>query len=105
MAVVLLVTNSLSAQSAEDGRAGERAVLERSLEMDLARSAAPPTVSEEDTVLLWNGHGFDVGHEGSTDLLEAFELFGGHRAFLAAAVTILPRRSSSSTGICGSNER
>ena len=65
IAAVLLMTNSLSAQSVEGGRAGERAVLERSLEMDLARSAAPPTVSEEATVLLWNGRGFDVGHEGS----------------------------------------
>ena len=32
--------------------------------MDLARSAAPPTVSEEAPVLLWNGYGFDVGYQG-----------------------------------------
>ena len=65
LAVMLTTAGTLSAQSVESGRAGAREVLPRTLEMDLARSAAPPTVSQEATVLLWNGNGFDVGHEGS----------------------------------------
>jgi len=65
LAVMLTTAGTLSAQSVESGRAGAREVLPRALEMDLARSAAPPTVSQEATVLLWNGNGFDVGHEGS----------------------------------------
>lgn len=65
LAVMLTTAGTLSAQSVESGRAGAREVLLRTLEMDLARSAAPPTVSQEATVLLWNGNGFDVGHEGS----------------------------------------
>ncbi len=65
VAAVLLMAGTLSAQSVEGGRPGPRAVLERTVEMDLARSAAPPTVSDDATILLWNGDGFDVGHEGS----------------------------------------
>ena len=65
LATLLVTAGALSAQSVESGRAGAREVLARTLEMDLARSAAPPRVSAEATVLLWNGSGFEVGHEGS----------------------------------------
>jgi hypothetical protein len=80
MAAALLMTNSLSAQNAEGGRAGECAVLERSLEMDLAQSAAPPTVSEEATVLLWNGYSCDRSSRSVRALpwLSGLPCRGGH---------------------------
>lgn len=69
MGVALLVTlaaggERLGAQSAEGGRSGSRAVLDRDVEMALALSAAPAAVTDGATVLAWNGDGFDVAREG-----------------------------------------
>jgi len=63
--VYFVLAGPLSAQSIEGGKAGTREVLPRALEVELARSAAPPAVSGEATVLLWNGEGFMVGEAGT----------------------------------------
>ncbi|MEN8376382.1 MAG: hypothetical protein ABFS34_13125 [Gemmatimonadota bacterium] len=47
-------------------RTGERIVLPDAEEISLARSAAPPAVSAEATVLVYRpGIGYEVGHEGA----------------------------------------
>ncbi len=63
--VAALVPLPVSAQGVESGRAGPRSVLDPDLEVALALSAAPPRVSDDATVLLWNGDGFEVGREGT----------------------------------------
>lgn len=65
VAAMLTVADTRAAQSVESGRAGPREVLARAVETDLARSAAPPSVSADATILLWNGAGFDVAYQGS----------------------------------------
>ena len=65
VAAMLTVASALAAQSVESGRAGPREVLARAVETDLARRVAPPSLSAEATILLWNGAGFDVGYQGS----------------------------------------
>jgi hypothetical protein len=65
---LLITLAPLSAQSAAGGapgRAGPRPVLPRSTEVALARSAAPPAVSDGARVLAWNGAGFEVAEEGT----------------------------------------
>lgn len=60
-----LTPQPTSAQTDGSGNAGPRAVLPRAQEIALARSAAPPEVSDPATVLVWNGADWEVGAEGS----------------------------------------
>lgn len=53
------------AQGISSGRAGPRAVLPRAQEMALARSAAPPAVSGEASVLVWTGVAFEEAVPGT----------------------------------------
>lgn len=63
--IFALAVGSAAGQSTEARRAGERIVLPRAEEIALARSAAPPTVSGEATVLVFEeGHGYMVAEEG-----------------------------------------
>jgi hypothetical protein len=55
----------LEAQSAGAGRAGPRALLPREREIALARSAAPPAVSRDATVMVFTGRGFEVVERGT----------------------------------------
>ena len=55
----------VGAQGIDTGQSGPRAVLDRGVEVALARSAAPSDVSAEATVLAWNGSGFDTAAAGS----------------------------------------
>lgn len=69
MGVMLTLTlgaggGGLAGQSAEGGRPGPRAVLDRDLEISLAASAAPRAVTAGATVLVWKGDGFEVAREG-----------------------------------------
>ncbi len=61
----MVVAAPAASQSVEAGRAGPRDVLPRAREIALARSAAPPAVSDDARVLVWNGSDFDVAAEGS----------------------------------------
>jgi hypothetical protein len=64
---VLLVTvgGQGMAQSANAGRAGPRMLLPREREISLARTAAPPAVSRDATVMVLTERGFEVGVEGT----------------------------------------
>jgi hypothetical protein len=62
---VLATAPTLGAQGTESGRPGPREVLDREREVALAVSAAPAAVSDEATVLVWNGSGFDRAREGT----------------------------------------
>lgn len=67
----LIVVQGLSAQSytASDRGGGDRVVLDEDYETALARSAAPPEVSADATVLLYRpGVGYEVGSEGAGDV-------------------------------------
>lgn len=61
-----LVTPSLSAQSAGAGRAGPRAVLERTHEIALARSAAPGSVAKAAAVWIFDGTRYALAEEGAS---------------------------------------
>lgn len=54
-----------SAQGAGAGRAGPRPLLPREREVALARSAAPPAVSRDATVMVLTERGFEVAHRGT----------------------------------------
>lgn len=65
LVVALAAAPPIAGQSVAAGRAGPRAELEPDVEARLARSAAPPTVSADATVLLWKDGGFVVGAKGT----------------------------------------
>jgi hypothetical protein len=54
------------AQSVAAGRTGPRTLLPREREIALARSAAPPAVSREATVMVLTGRGFEVAVKGTS---------------------------------------
>lgn len=62
---LMLTAAPASSQGVDGGKAGPRQVLPSQVELDLARSAAPPSVSDDASVLLWDGESFEVGKEGS----------------------------------------
>jgi hypothetical protein len=65
--ILLLVTSmELSAQSAGAGKSGPRALLPRDQEIALARSAAPPGVSDSARILILTERGFEVAVPGSS---------------------------------------
>ncbi len=53
-----------AAQEAAAGRAGRRRLLPRDRELALARSAAPPAVSRDATIMVLTARGFEVGVNG-----------------------------------------
>lgn len=57
---------SLSAQAAGSGKSGRRALLPRDQEIALARSAAPPAVSDSARILVLTDRGFEVAVPGTT---------------------------------------
>lgn len=72
-AVLLMVTllaatltpAPLWAQSVEAGKSGPRATLDRDMEIRLAASAAPTSVSEQATILVWTGDTHEVARRGT----------------------------------------
>lgn len=60
-----VTVSPLVGQGIEGGRAGPRAELERSYEVQLARSAAPDDVSRDARVLAWNGERFVEARGGT----------------------------------------
>ena len=65
LALLSMSVGSASAQSESAGQSGPRSMLDRDLEIALARSAAPSAVSETATVLAFTDHGYEVAVEGS----------------------------------------
>ena len=65
LVLTLAVALPLAAQSAAAGRTGPRIMLPREREMTLARSAAPPEVSREATVMVLTERGFEVADSGT----------------------------------------
>jgi hypothetical protein len=65
--ILVLATGSdiAAAQSAGTGRTGPRPLLPREREIALARSAAPPTVSRNATVMVLTERGFEVAQPGT----------------------------------------
>lgn len=53
-----------AAQEAVGGRAGPRRLLPRDREVALARSAAPPAVSRDATIMVLTARGFEIGVRG-----------------------------------------
>lgn len=66
-ALTLFALTPIAVVAQADGsyRTGPREVLPAAREIALARSAAPPEVSGDATVLVWNGADFDVAVEGT----------------------------------------
>jgi len=60
---------SVAGQSDVPSRTGPRAALPFSEEVALARSAAPPHVSDGATVMVWDGDAYTVGVEGRTGVV------------------------------------
>ncbi|MGH7571409.1 MAG: hypothetical protein ACREMK_06150 [Gemmatimonadota bacterium] len=68
--MIVLTAGSLVGQSADAHRAGERIVLPRAEEIALARSAAPPDVSRDATVLVFErGRGYRVATDGTNGVV------------------------------------
>ncbi len=65
VACVAGVTAPLRAQAISSARAGPRAVLERSQEIALARSAAPASISARAQILVFDGADYVVAESGS----------------------------------------
>lgn len=63
--LILASAPPLVAQSTAAGRAGPRIMLPRDREIALARSAAPPEVSREATIMVFTERGFEVAEPGS----------------------------------------
>lgn len=57
-------TGILSAQAAGSGKSGRRALMTRQEEIALARSAAPPSVSDSARVLVLTDRGYEVAIQG-----------------------------------------
>ncbi|MGH7581084.1 MAG: hypothetical protein ACREM9_12970 [Gemmatimonadales bacterium] len=65
--VMLMVAGGQAlAQSSGAGRTGPRALLPREREIALARTAAPPAVSRDATVMVLTERGFEVGVKGTS---------------------------------------
>jgi hypothetical protein len=64
LVLTLAVALPLAAQGAAAGRTGPRIMLPRDREIALARSAAPPEVSGEATVMILTERGFEVAETG-----------------------------------------
>jgi len=62
--LTLAVALPLAAQGAAAGRTGPRIMLPREREIALARSAAPPAVSDDATVMILTERGFEVAETG-----------------------------------------
>lgn len=65
-ALVVTIGGPLAAQSRGSGRSGPRALLARDLEIALARSAAPATVSARARIYVLTDQGYQVADSGST---------------------------------------
>lgn len=66
--LAVLDAGVVQGQSAGAGRAGPRDLLPREREIALARSAAPPAVSREATVMVLAERGFEVAVRGTSDV-------------------------------------
>lgn len=66
MLLVVLATGALEGQAAGSGRSGRRALMPREQEIALARSAAPPSVSDSARVLVLTDGGYQVAVPGSS---------------------------------------
>jgi hypothetical protein len=64
--LLLCISGSLPAQTAGSGKSGRRALLPRDQEILLARSAAPPSVSDSARILVLTDRGFEVAVPGTT---------------------------------------
>jgi hypothetical protein len=66
-ALTLIALTPIATVAQTDGprRTGPREVLPAAREIALARSAAPPEISSDATVLTWNGADFDVAARGT----------------------------------------
>jgi len=62
----LVVIEGLSAQGAGSGKSGRRSLLPRDQEIALARSAAPPSVSDSARILVLTDRGFEVAIPGTS---------------------------------------
>jgi hypothetical protein len=62
----LFAIESLPAQAAGSGKSGRRSLLPREQEIALARSAAPPSVSDSARVLVLTDRGFEVAIPGTS---------------------------------------
>lgn len=65
VALLVLSAAPLWSQSAAGGRTGPRVLLPRAQEIALARSAAPPEISRDATVMVLTERGFEVAERGS----------------------------------------
>jgi hypothetical protein len=65
LACVAGLTTTVCAQATSETRAGPRKVLERAVEVELARSAAPASISAGARILVFNGREFVVAEPGS----------------------------------------
>ncbi len=63
--VLALVAGTVQGQSATAGQSGRRALLPREREIALARSAAPPVVSDSATIYVLGERGWDIAVQGS----------------------------------------
>lgn len=63
---LFVIAMDLSAQGAGAGKSGPRTLMPRDQEIALARSAAPPAVSDSARVLVLSDHGFEVAVPGSS---------------------------------------
>jgi len=63
--IVCLAVGRADAQNADSLRTGRRPLLPRDREIALARSAAPPTVSDSATILVLGDTGYDVAVRGT----------------------------------------
>ncbi|HWB40211.1 MAG TPA: hypothetical protein VG500_03080 [Gemmatimonadales bacterium] len=66
MLVLTLAGGQAAAQSAGAGRTGPRVLLPREREIALARTAAPPAVSRDATVMVLTERGFEVAVKGTS---------------------------------------
>jgi hypothetical protein len=66
--MVVPAVGAVEAQSAGAGRAGPREMLPREREIALARSAAPPSVSRDATVMVLAARGFEIAVQGSNGM-------------------------------------
>jgi hypothetical protein len=64
--MVTMGTGSAAAQGVAAGRTGPRTILPREREIALARSAAPPPVSRDATVMVLTERGFEVAVTGTS---------------------------------------
>ena len=68
LVMAVSAAGAVEAQSAGAGRAGPREMLPREREIALARSAAPPSVSRDATVMVLAARGFEIAVQGSNGM-------------------------------------